>query len=72
VENLKMKKEDREMYESVFERVYKERGIKEGFKEGGDKRAFEIAGKFLADGISPEIVARNTGLSQEEIRALMN
>jgi predicted transposase YdaD len=72
VENLKMNKEDRKMYESVFERVYKEEGIKEGIKEGGDKRAFEIARNFLADGVSPEIVARNTGLAPEEIRALMN
>jgi predicted transposase YdaD len=67
-----MNKEDREMYESVFERVYKEKGIKEGFKEGGNKRAFEIARNFLADGISPEIVARNTGISPEKIRALMS
>jgi hypothetical protein len=68
VENLKIGKEDREMYESIFERVYKERGRQEGRQE----ERIEIAGKFLADGISPEIVARNTGLSPEAIRTLMN
>jgi predicted transposase/invertase (TIGR01784 family) len=60
--------EDREMYESIFERVYKERGRQEGRQE----EKIEIAGNLLSDGISPEIVARNTGLSQEEIRTLMN
>jgi predicted transposase/invertase (TIGR01784 family) len=30
----------------------------------------EIAKNFLADGISPEIVAKNTGLSLEDVRSL--
>jgi predicted transposase/invertase (TIGR01784 family) len=55
-------------------------GLAEGLAEGkahglaeGEARArVEMAKNLLADGISPEVVARNTGLSLEDIHALMN
>jgi hypothetical protein len=76
VKNLKMSKEDREMYASVFERVYREEGLQEGIEKGIEKGIKsgkeEVAKNLLADGISLEVVARNTGLSAEDIRALMN
>jgi predicted transposase/invertase (TIGR01784 family) len=56
------------MYKSVFEEVYTERGV----QEGEAKTRVEVAKNFLADGISPDIVAKNTGLSKTEIQALMN
>ncbi|MDR3076384.1 MAG: hypothetical protein LBU26_03700 [Synergistaceae bacterium] len=43
---------------------------KAAFAEGEMKKALDIAKSFLADGISPEIVARNTGLSMDGIRRL--
>jgi hypothetical protein len=67
-EKLIMNREDREMYISMFERVYTARGREEGKQE----KAFEIAKNFLADGIPPEVVARNTGIPMDDIRALMN
>jgi predicted transposase/invertase (TIGR01784 family) len=68
VENLKMSEEDRKMYKSIFEEVYTERGV----QEGEQKKAIEVAKNFLEDGISPDIVAKNTGLSIDDIHALIN
>ncbi|MDR3333007.1 MAG: hypothetical protein LBT08_10315 [Synergistaceae bacterium] len=92
LESLKMKEEDKEMYVSVFERVYTARGIERGIEQGieqgivqgieqgreqGREQGIEqgkreVAKNFLADGVSPDVVARNTGLSIDEILDLMN
>jgi predicted transposase/invertase (TIGR01784 family) len=42
----------------------------EGREEAEKKKAFEIAGNFLADGLSPDIIARNTGLSLEDVQSM--
>jgi predicted transposase/invertase (TIGR01784 family) len=75
-----MSGEDREMYKSIFERFYtargeekgKQEGKQEGRQEGRQEGISEVAKNFLADGISPDIVAKNTGLSIDDIRTMMN
>jgi predicted transposase/invertase (TIGR01784 family) len=46
------------------------KGRIDGIADGKREMAFEIAKSLLADGISPEAVARNTGLSAEDVRFL--
>jgi predicted transposase/invertase (TIGR01784 family) len=48
----------------------REEGWKEGRKEGREDRSREIASNLVKDGIAPETVARNTGLSLDEVLAL--
>jgi predicted transposase/invertase (TIGR01784 family) len=67
VENLKMSREDREMYKSIFEEVYTERGR----QEGETKARVEMAKNLLAEGISPDIIERTSGLSQNDIDSLI-
>jgi len=45
-------------------------GLKEGIAEGKHKKAVEDARNFLAEGISPEIIAKCTGLPFEEVQKL--
>ena len=45
-------------------------GLKEGIAEGEHKKAVEDARNFLAEGISPEIIAKCTGLPIEEVQKL--
>ena len=45
-------------------------GLKEGIAEGEHKKAVEAARNFLAEGISPEIIAKCTGLPLEEVQKL--
>jgi predicted transposase/invertase (TIGR01784 family) len=49
-----------------------EKGREEGRGEGEKKKAVEMAKNLLARGISPEIKAESSGLSQSDIQALMN
>jgi uncharacterized protein YeeX (DUF496 family) len=72
VKNLKMSREDREMYKSVFERVYTEEGVQEGIIKGEAKARVEMAKNLLSHGVSPDIIADSSGLSKTEIQALMN
>jgi methylase of polypeptide subunit release factors len=58
MESLKMNEEDKEMYVSVFERVYKEEALA------------EVARSMLLDGISREKVSQYTHLPREEIEVL--
>ncbi len=46
------------------------RGRKEGKEEGRKERALEIAKAFLENGVSIDIIAASTGLTEEEIKAL--
>jgi hypothetical protein len=62
--SLRMNEEDREMYVSVFERVYKEEGRRE--------RSAEVAKNMLNDGVSIEKIAQYTNLPREEIEILHN
>ncbi|MDR3279697.1 MAG: hypothetical protein LBT23_04215, partial [Synergistaceae bacterium] len=68
VENLKMSEEDRKMYQSIFEQVYTARGEEKGRQEG----IIEVAKNLLANGVSPEIIAKSSGLSVDDIRTMMN
>jgi hypothetical protein len=59
---------DREMYKSIFERFYTARGREKGIEKG----KFEMTKNLLARGVSPDIIADNSGLSVNEIRSMMN
>jgi predicted transposase/invertase (TIGR01784 family) len=80
LENLEITEGDREMYKSIFERVYTERGreegiergIERGIEKGIEKGKLEMAKNLLARGISPDIIAESSGLSQNDIQSLMN
>ena len=47
-------------------------GKAEGLEEGAKAKEIEIAKNLLKDGISIEVVSRNTGLSIEELEDLNN
>jgi hypothetical protein len=66
--SLKMNEEDREMYVSVFERVYKEEGREEGREEG----KVEMARNLLLDGFPLDAIAKSSGLPPERIQSLVN
>jgi len=56
---------------SVFETL-KEESKAEGKAEGREESKEEIAENFLRDGISKEIVIKNTGLSADQIEKISN
>ena len=47
-----------------------EKGMKEGLKKGRQEQAIQIARNFKSDGIPYEVIAKNTGLSIEQIEKL--
>ncbi|MDR3279812.1 MAG: PD-(D/E)XK nuclease family transposase, partial [Synergistaceae bacterium] len=47
-------------------------GLAEGEAKGKQEKAVEMAKNLLAEGISPDIIERTSGLSQDDIRSLMN
>ena len=59
-------------YLASWERSAKREGKKEGKKEGKIEGKRETAKRMLLDNISIEKVIKYTGLSEEEIKALMN
>ncbi|MDR3354795.1 MAG: hypothetical protein LBO21_07130, partial [Synergistaceae bacterium] len=61
-------KEGKIMYVSIAERHYTKVGIEKGKLEG----KLEVARNLLADGFSPDIIAKSTELPIEKIRELMN
>ena len=48
----------------------KEDAYEEGFSQGARENAIENARNFLKEGVSPEIVARCTGLALNEVHEL--
>jgi predicted transposase/invertase (TIGR01784 family) len=60
------------MYVSVFERVYTARGMEKGREEGREEGKLEVARNLLAEGISPDIISRTSGISLEEVQNLQN
>ena len=56
--------------EAKGRREGREEGIAEGIAKGRAENAIEMARKFKEDGIDPAIIAKNSGLSIEEIEAL--
>jgi predicted transposase/invertase (TIGR01784 family) len=70
MESLSMKEEEREMYVSMFERVYTAKGKEEGRQEGDRAGRMKIAKNMLHDGIPVEKIAQYTNLLHEEIETL--
>jgi predicted transposase/invertase (TIGR01784 family) len=66
MESLRMNEEDREMYVSVFERVYTARGEEKGRIE----ERVELAKSLLNDGVSVEKIVQYTKLARDEIETL--
>jgi pentatricopeptide repeat protein len=52
------------------ESVRRKAAFAEGLSKGETEKAFEIARNMLAEGILPDIVAKTSGLSMDEINAL--
>lgn len=48
------------------------RGRIDGKEEGREEMAKEIARNLLANGVSPDIIAKSAGLPLDKIQALMN
>ena len=63
MESLSMHEEDKEMYVSVFERIYKE--------ECRNESCMEIAGNMFRRGLTAEQIAEYMALSIEEVKALL-
>ena len=82
VKSMKMKEDDKEMYVSVFEKVYKEEGRIEGLlagrvegrsegrAEGRSEGSLEIAKNMLLDGLPLEKISQYTNLPLEKIESL--
>jgi predicted transposase/invertase (TIGR01784 family) len=66
-----MLQEKLELYTDKFVREGEKRGKKEGKAEGKAEKALEVAKNLLADGLSPERVAKNTGLPLRTVNALL-
>jgi predicted transposase YdaD len=68
-------REGKVMYEhflkSVEEEHAEQRGIEKGIVKGIEKGKQEVARNLLANGVSPEIITRSTGISPDDIRRLM-
>jgi predicted transposase/invertase (TIGR01784 family) len=67
-EIIKLEEETKMPYLPTWERTAK----KEGKKEGKKEQALKTAKKMLEDDFSIENIMKYTGLSQKEIKALMN
>jgi SOS response regulatory protein OraA/RecX len=59
-----MNEEDKEMYVSMFERVYTARGE--------EKERAKIARNMLNKGLSAKEILEYTGMPQEELTTMMN
>ena len=54
----------------VYGEYARQEGLKEGEAKGEAKQQAKIAKAMLADKMAPEVVAKYTGLTTEEIEAL--
>jgi hypothetical protein len=70
IESLALKEEEREMYVSIFERVYTARGKEEGRVEGRVEERAEIVRNMRNEGYSMEDILKCTRLSREEFNML--
>lgn len=60
----------RSMISEDEKKILIESGYEYGLEDGAEKKAIEIARQMLAEGLSVELIARVTGLSEEEIERL--
>ncbi|MGI2905908.1 hypothetical protein [Tolypothrix sp. VBCCA 56010] len=58
------------MQESVTYQALKDEARAEGRAEGRAEEARRVAANLLKEGISPEVVAKVTGLSTEQVQQL--
>ena len=56
--------------EEATMRAFRMEGYEDGYTEGERKKAVEAARNLLMEHVNPEIIARCTGLSQEEMQKL--
>ena len=67
-----LSKEGKIVYIPLGERELAEEIKQRGMAEGKRQATFEIAKNFLANGVSPDVIAKSTGLPVEQIRNLIN
>jgi predicted transposase/invertase (TIGR01784 family) len=67
----KSKIEGGEIMETLGQRL-RDEGEKKGLKEGVKKAKLEIAKRMLEDGFSIESIVKYTGLTEDEVKALMS
>jgi predicted transposase/invertase (TIGR01784 family) len=65
-------KEGKIMYVSIAERHYTKKGIEQGMEKGRLEGKLELARNLLANGVSPDVIAKSGGLPKEKILELMN
>ena len=74
IKSLKMNEEDKEMYVSIFEKVYtakgEEKGRNEGRAEGRNEERTEIARKLLKRNRPTDEIIEDTALTREEVENL--
>jgi predicted transposase/invertase (TIGR01784 family) len=72
----KIEEEEKMPYISTIERMGIEKGIEQGIEKGIEKgkkqRNIELAKRFLSLGVDINIIAKASGMSEEEIKKLMN
>jgi predicted transposase/invertase (TIGR01784 family) len=56
----------------MAEEKVEQRGIEIGIEKGIEKGKEEMARSLLANGVSPDVIAKSAGLPVEQIRALAN
>jgi predicted transposase/invertase (TIGR01784 family) len=66
------RKEYREKYQSMIEEMAMKEAMEKGLEKGMKKSKQEMAKNLLARGISPDIIAESSGLSRDDVCALMN
>ncbi|MDR1482551.1 MAG: hypothetical protein LBI74_07995 [Synergistaceae bacterium] len=73
---LQLNEEGKIMYIPFYEldaaEEVKQRGIEEGIEKGIEKGKLELARNLLADGFSPDVIAKNAGLPLDQIQNLIN
>ncbi|MGD2084936.1 MAG: hypothetical protein PVH61_02010 [Candidatus Aminicenantes bacterium] len=67
-EIIQLEEEYKMQHVTSWERIAK----KEGKKEGMEKKAKETAKKMLEDGLPIETISKYTGLTEKEVKELMN
>jgi predicted transposase/invertase (TIGR01784 family) len=59
-------------YLASWERSAKREGKREGRKEGMEENAKETAKRMLEDGLPIETISKYTGLTEKEVKELIN
>jgi len=65
-------KEGKLMYEPFLKKVEERMAEKRGIEKGIEKGKEEMAKELIANGVSPDVIAKSAGLPVERVRALVN